>query len=83
MSKQVIIDKVNIHLANGWQSDPTQLARKVAEQIQRQVGDLDSAKQVALSLQGHFAGVDSRVVEAISTQLSSHFAKFTLRGDGT
>ena len=83
MSKQVIIDTVNIHLANGWQGDPTQLARKVAEQIQQQVTDLDSAKQVALSLQGHFAGVDKRVVEAIGTQLSSHFAKSTVRGDDT
>jgi len=71
MSRQVIIDKINIRLPRGWQGDATHLALQVAEQIQRQAADLQSAQQLDFSLQGHFAGAGRQVAEQLGTQLAA------------
>ncbi|MEN8177713.1 MAG: hypothetical protein ABFS39_03755 [Pseudomonadota bacterium] len=83
MSRQVIsIDKLNIRLPNGWRGDPTLLARQVAEQIQRQAADLHSAKQLDLSLQGHFAGDARQVAEQVGGKLSAQHRKAGIRRQG-
>jgi UDP-2,3-diacylglucosamine pyrophosphatase LpxH len=71
MSREVIIDKINIRLPKGWQGDASHLALQVAEQIQRQVADLHSVQQRDFILQGHFAGSGRRVAERLGTQLAT------------
>lgn len=83
--KNVIIDKLNIHVPNGWQGDAVYLARKISEQIQRQSADLTSQKQINLSLQGNYSGVASRVSRQLSDRLrqaSVAQKKNSLAGDG-
>lgn len=73
MSEPIIIDQINIRLPRGWQGNPSQLARAVAEQLQRQAADLTSAQQLALDLRGPFSGVDQRVAQALERQLTARF----------
>jgi len=75
MSRQLLIDKINIRLPRGWQGDANQLALMVAEQIQRQAADLQSTPQLDLRLQGHFAGDARQVAEQLGGQLSVHNSK--------
>lgn len=75
MSRQVIIDKLNIRLPQGWQGNPVLLARQVAEQLQQQAADLQSTEQLNLSLQGSFAGSAKRVAEQLGGELAAHRAK--------
>ena len=82
MSRQVVFDKVNIRLPRGWQGDPVHLARQVAEQFQHRAADLHGAKQINLSLQGHFAGAGKRVAEQVGAQLSSDSTWPGLRRQG-
>jgi len=71
MSRQVIIDKINIRLPRGWQGDATHLALKIAEQIQRQAADLHSAQRLDFSLKGDFSGVGRQVTEQLGAQLAA------------
>ena len=82
MSRSVSIDKINIRLPNGWQGDPTLLARQVAEQIQQQAANLHSTKQLDLTLRGPFAGNASQVVEQLSGQLTAQRGNAGLRRRG-
>ncbi len=75
MSRQLLIDKINIRLPRGWQGDANQLALMVAEQIQRQAAELQSARQLDLRLQGHFAGDARQVAEQLGSQLADPNSK--------
>lgn len=83
--KDILINKLNIHLLNGWQGDPVYLARKISEQIQRHTFELKSKKQINVSLQGDFSGVANRVNQQLSGRLRDAAArndKNVLSGDG-
>jgi hypothetical protein len=69
-NNKVIIDTLTIHLPNGWQGDPVLLARQVSSQIQNQAINLQSNKEVSLSLQGQFAGNTNNLLPQINQQLS-------------
>jgi hypothetical protein len=71
MSRQVIIDKLTVRLSKGWRGDATLLARRVAEQIQRQVAELQSTERLDLRLQGPFGGDARRVARQIGGQLKT------------
>ena len=70
MSRQVIIDNINIRLPKGWQGDAAHLAIQVAEQIQRQATDLQSAQRLDFLLQGVFIGSGRLVAAQLGTQLA-------------
>ncbi|WP_198264478.1 hypothetical protein [sulfur-oxidizing endosymbiont of Gigantopelta aegis] len=77
---QVFIDNVTIRVPSGWQGDPNLLARKIAEQIQAQSTEIQSVKQLSLTLQGHFMVQDINAIsEQLSKKLSEQLSK-TSRG---
>ncbi|MDJ0807044.1 MAG: hypothetical protein QNJ78_09445 [Gammaproteobacteria bacterium] len=71
MSRPLIIDKLNLRLPKGWRGDPTLLARQVAEQLQRQAGQLHNTERLDLNLRGHFAGDARRVAGQLGDRLQS------------
>jgi hypothetical protein len=71
MSAPVIIDRINLRLPKGWRGDPSRLARQVAEQLQQQAAQLQSAKRLDLQLRGPFAGVERRVAGALDQTLQA------------
>lgn len=74
MKRQVNIDKVNIRLPHGWQGDSAQLARDIANQLQQQASELSDAKQIDLTLRGHYAGSGKQVAEQFGQQLPTQTA---------
>jgi hypothetical protein len=75
MSRGVDIERLTIRLPRGWQGDPVQLARRLAEQLQRQSADLGSARQLDLALRGPFAGVAGRAAERLGPALAAQKRK--------
>jgi len=64
-----MIDGLTIRLPNGWQGDPTLLARQVAEEIQRQAGNMQAAEQIDIHLQGTFGGSATQLAEQFGKRL--------------
>lgn len=71
-SNTLNIDNLTIHMAAGWQGDPVFLARKISEQIQLQAKELNSAKQISISLQGQFNSNPKQLAEQFKRQLLNH-----------
>jgi hypothetical protein len=69
MSRQLTIDGLTIRLPNGWQGDPTLLARQVADAIRRQAADLSTAERLDIRLQGPFGGSAQQLAEQLGRQL--------------
>jgi len=69
MSRELIIERLNIRLPNGWRGDSTLLARQVAEQLQRQAADLQGGERLDISLNGSYQGQARRVAEQLGEQL--------------
>jgi hypothetical protein len=82
MSRGVDIERLTIRLPHGWQGDPVQLARQLAEQLQRQAADLGSARQLDLALRGPFAGVSGRAAERLGPALTAQIRKSRTGGEG-
>ncbi len=68
MSRQVIIDKINIRLPNGWQGDPNILARRLAEQIQQQAAELQSANSSISACGDTYAEAGKQVAEQLGSE---------------
>jgi len=71
MSRQVIIDRLNIRLPGGWRGDPTLLARRIAEQLQRQAAGLQSTERLDIALSGRYAGQGRNVAGQLSERLQA------------
>lgn len=69
MIRRLMIDGLTIRLPNGWQGDPTLLARQVADEIQRQAGNVQAAEQIDIHLQGTFAGSARQLAEQFGKQV--------------
>ena len=82
MSRGVDIERLTIRLPQGWQGDPVQLARQLAEQLQRQAADLGSARQIDLALRGPFSGVSRRAAERLGPALKAQIRKPRAGGEG-
>ena len=71
MSRQLVIDRLNIRLPQGWRGDPSLLARHIAEQLQAQAGDLRGGERLDLQLRGAFAGSPRAVSEQLGRRLAA------------
>ncbi len=71
MSRQVNIDKLNIRLPRGWRGDPSQLARQIAGQLQKQAADLGDSERIDLNLSGNYFGAGRTVAEQLGMQLAA------------
>ncbi|MBC8211737.1 MAG: hypothetical protein H8E21_11805 [Gammaproteobacteria bacterium] len=77
---RVLIDQLTIRLPNGWQGDPVYLARKVSEQLQQQVQQLQPAKQLSFELRGTFGGNARAVSNQLGSRLLSLQPNRAIRG---
>jgi hypothetical protein len=82
MSRGVDIERLTIRLPQGWQGDPIQLARQLAEQLQHQAADLATARELNLALRGPFAGVAGRAAERLGPALTAQIRKSRSGGEG-
>ena len=80
MSRDVIIDNLTIRLPHGWNGDRVHLARRIAEQIQQQAADLESAKAVTIKVSSHYGGSVNRVAGQIARELSPGVAVSSKKG---
>jgi hypothetical protein len=74
MPGEVIIENMTIRLPNGWNGDASCLARAIADQLQKQAGELSSTQSLSLKVQGHFGGAGNRAAESFSGQLTDALA---------
>jgi hypothetical protein len=69
MSTRLTIERLTIRLPNGWQGDPTLLARQVADEIRRQAAAMPAAERLDIRLQGPFGGAGKQLAQQLGRQL--------------